>query len=65
METMAIHALWSKVLNLPVKYREVLVLFAHHQLSMKEIANVLGVSEGTVKSRLFHARSKLSKIKER
>jgi RNA polymerase sigma-70 factor (ECF subfamily) len=32
---------------------------------MKERADVLGVTEGTVKSRLFHARQKLSKMKEK
>lgn len=64
MEKLAINDLWSLVLKLPVKYREVLILYAHYQLSMKEMAEVLGVSEGTVKSRLFHARNKISKLKE-
>lgn len=57
--------LWDMVLSLPSKYKEVIILFAHHQLSVKEIAGVLGVSEGTVKSRLHHARRKLAKLKER
>ncbi|AEI45809.1 RNA polymerase sigma factor [Paenibacillus mucilaginosus] len=64
MAELALDDMWSLVLELPVKYREVLILFAHHQLSMKEMAEVLGVSEGTVKSRLYHARSKISKLKE-
>ncbi|WP_159888177.1 RNA polymerase sigma factor [Paenibacillus puerhi] len=64
LERMTLNEVWDLVLKLPVKYREVLILFAHHQLSMKEIANVLGVSEGTVKSRLFHARGKISRLKE-
>ncbi|MEK8130938.1 sigma-70 family RNA polymerase sigma factor [Paenibacillus filicis] len=64
MARMTLNEMWDLVLKLPVKYREVLILFAHHQLSMKEIADVLGVSEGTVKSRLFHARSKISRLKE-
>ncbi|XEC94907.1 RNA polymerase sigma factor [Paenibacillus tarimensis] len=65
MASMTTNHLWSLVMQLPVKNREVIILFAHHQLSMKEIASILGVSEGTVKSRLHHARVKLSKLKER
>lgn len=65
MEKWAIGEIWSMVLQLPPKYREAIILFAHHQLSMKEMADVLGVTEGTVKSRLFHARQKLSKMKEK
>jgi RNA polymerase sigma factor (sigma-70 family) len=64
MEKWAIDDMWALVLKLPVKYREAMILFAHHQLSMKEMADVLGVTEGTVKSRLFHARQKLAKMKE-
>ncbi len=64
MEKWAVNEMWDLVLKLPAKYREAIILFAHHQLSMKEMADVLGVTEGTVKSRLFHARQKLSKMKE-
>jgi len=65
MENMSVNGIWTKVLQLPPKYREVLILFAHHQLSMKEIADVLGISVGTVKSRLHHARLNILKAKER
>lgn len=65
IEKLAVSDLWQHVLALPVKYREVLILYAHYQLSMKEMARILGLSEGTVKSRLFHARAKLLKMKER
>lgn len=64
MEKFAVNEMWKMVLKLPTKYREAIILFAHHQLSMKEMADVLGVTEGTVKSRLFHARQKLSKMRE-
>ncbi|CAG7644069.1 ECF RNA polymerase sigma factor SigM [Paenibacillus solanacearum] len=64
MEKLAVGDMWNLVMKLPAKYREVLILYAHYQLSMKEMAEVLGVSEGTVKSRLFHARGKISKLKE-
>ncbi|WP_378126371.1 RNA polymerase sigma factor [Cohnella boryungensis] len=64
LESSAMSEMWKMVLGLPKKYREVIILFAHHQLSLKEIAQVLDVTEGTVKSRMFHARQKLSKMKE-
>ncbi len=65
LETMAVNEMWSLVMVLPVKYREAILLYAHHQLSMKEMAQILGVNESTVKSRLHHARVQLSKMKER
>ncbi|GGG25269.1 RNA polymerase sigma factor [Paenibacillus abyssi] len=65
MQTLATNQMWNLVLQLPAKNREAIILFAHHQLSIKEISHILGVSEGTVKSRLHHARLKLSKLKER
>ncbi|CAG7643902.1 RNA polymerase sigma factor YlaC [Paenibacillus solanacearum] len=52
--------LWNTVLSLPFKLREVLLLHAHHRLPHTEIARLLGISEGTVKSRLFRARAKVS-----
>ncbi|WP_052339281.1 sigma-70 family RNA polymerase sigma factor [Gorillibacterium massiliense] len=64
MDRFSITDIWEKVLRLPPKYREVLILFGHHQMSMKEIASLLGVTEGTVKSRLFQARAKITKMKE-
>ncbi len=36
-------------------HREVLILRFYHDLSLMEIAEVVGVPVGTVKSRLFHA----------
>jgi RNA polymerase sigma-70 factor (ECF subfamily) len=64
MENISVGEIWQKVLKLPAKYREVLVLSAHHQLSMAEIAAILGISSGTVKSRLHQARVKVLKMKE-
>lgn len=64
LENWAVNDMWKAVLKLPAKYREAIILYAHHQLSLREIADVLGVTEGTVKSRMFHARRKLEKMKE-
>jgi RNA polymerase sigma-70 factor, ECF subfamily len=43
-------------------HREVLLLVALHGLSVRETAGVLEVAEGTVKSRLHHARRALAAV---
>ncbi|WP_409347001.1 RNA polymerase sigma factor [Paenibacillus sp. MBLB4367] len=52
---------WREVLGLPKKLRETLLLYAHHHLSIAEIAGLLDISEGTVKSRMHRARAKINK----
>ncbi|NBC70108.1 RNA polymerase sigma factor [Paenibacillus sacheonensis] len=54
--------IWSAVLRLPRVFREILILHAHEELSYRELAELLGISEGTVKSRLCRARTKLAKL---
>jgi RNA polymerase sigma-70 factor (ECF subfamily) len=54
--------LWHIVMRLPIKYREILLLDAKHQLSGKEISSLLNISEGTVKSRLHRARQAVAKV---
>lgn len=53
-------ALQEAVHSLGFKHRAAVVLFYYNDMPVKEIAKVLGTSEGTVKSRLSHARRKLS-----
>jgi RNA polymerase sigma-70 factor, ECF subfamily len=43
--------------QLPAKEREVLMLSAFEELSSVEIASVLGITESSVRSRLFRARN--------
>jgi RNA polymerase sigma-70 factor (ECF subfamily) len=43
-------------------HRTVFVLHAEEGLTYREIAEIAGISEGTVMSRLFHARKNLQKI---
>ncbi len=44
---------------LPPRQRAVIVLYYLEELSLKEIAYVMDVPEGTVKSRLHYARERL------
>ncbi len=49
----------NAIANLPPLQREALVLFEYEDLSLAEIAAVVGVDSNTVKARLFRARDKL------
>ena len=48
--------------QLPTKEREVLVLSAFEELTSVEIASVLGVTESSVRSRLFRARNLMADL---
>lgn len=49
----------AAIKKLPEGQREVLVLVFYHQLTGPEVAEVLDISEGTVKSRLHRAKENL------
>ncbi|MDQ0257982.1 RNA polymerase sigma-70 factor (ECF subfamily) [Evansella vedderi] len=49
------------VANLPEIQRAVIILFYYHDMSQVEIAEILGIPKGTVKSRLHHAIQTLKK----
>jgi len=51
--------LWRAVDDLPEKQRIVVLLRYQQGLTYIEIAQTLGISKGTVKSRLYHAHRKL------
>ncbi len=58
---------WSlrrAVMDLPLKYREVLVLQAVGGYSGNEIAQLLGIPRATVNTRLFRARARLRQALE-
>lgn len=50
------------ILSLPEGYRTVFVLIEVEGYSHKEVANLLGISEGTSKSQLFYAKKRLREI---
>jgi RNA polymerase sigma-70 factor, ECF subfamily len=51
--------LLSEVMNLPIKYREVVYLFYYEELPIKEIAELTGTGVNTVKTRLKRAKELL------
>lgn len=54
--------LQAAIQELPPFHQEILVLVFYHQLSGQEVADVLGVSLGTVKSRLHRAKEMLRRV---
>jgi RNA polymerase sigma factor (sigma-70 family) len=46
---------------LPEHHREVMHLVFYEEMNLREAAEVLGIPEGTVKSRMHHARKALAK----
>lgn len=60
LDLMGLHyqdLIWRGLQNLSFDHRAVLILHDLEDLPQKEVAKILGIPVGTVKSRLFHARS--------
>lgn len=53
------HAIAKAVLELPIKYREAIVLFYYEEMTSFEIATLLSISENTIKTRLRRGRDLL------
>ncbi|WP_350335221.1 sigma-70 family RNA polymerase sigma factor [Coralliovum pocilloporae] len=58
-------ALRACIEKLTPDHREVIDLVYYHEKSIKEISEIVGISENTVKTRMFHARKKLSVLMQR
>lgn len=54
----------EKVMNLPIKYREVIMLYYYEELTYNQIAEMLDMNIQTIKSRLHRARLLLKKMLE-
>ncbi|MEW6282698.1 MAG: sigma-70 family RNA polymerase sigma factor [Candidatus Eremiobacterota bacterium] len=59
-QTVLAHRIQTAIARLPDKLREVFMLVHYQGLLYQEVAQVLGIPMGTVKSRMFHATSKLA-----
>lgn len=54
--------LWDSVMDLGEQHRQIIILYYYDGFSTKEIAKILKIPEGTVKSRLSRARENLKEI---
>jgi len=61
-ENPVLSKLKKAIKELPENQQVVLRLFYTQEYTLKEIADILEISIGTVKSRLYHAREKLKTI---
>jgi len=48
--------------KLSPRHREIIDLYYYHEKSVKEIAGIIGAPEGTVKTRMFYARRRMSRL---
>jgi RNA polymerase sigma-70 factor, ECF subfamily len=50
------------LIRLSSQHREVIDLVYYHEKSVDEVAHILDVPPGTVKTRIFYARKKLAEL---
>jgi RNA polymerase sigma-70 factor, ECF subfamily len=50
------------IARLSAEHREVVDLVYYHDKTIEEIALIVGAPEGTIKTRMFHARKKLAEL---
>jgi RNA polymerase sigma-70 factor, ECF subfamily len=48
--------------RLPAPLREIVDLIYYHEKTVTEVAQIVGIPPGTVKTRMFHARSRLQEM---
>lgn len=58
------YELWDVVTSMPRNFSEIIILYYYEGFSTKEIAQILRIAEGTVKSRLSRAREKMKELLE-
>ncbi len=63
-ETETQKRVWDGIQMLPFKFREIIILRHFQDMCYEDIAQQLGIPEGSVMSRLFYARKKLREILE-
>ena len=69
MSTLFLHSIVERLLHglrrsLSPEHGEVIDLVYYHGKSVKEVADIVGVAEATVKTRMFYARKKLAELFE-
>jgi RNA polymerase sigma-70 factor (ECF subfamily) len=48
--------------GLSAEHREIIDLVYYHEKSVEEVAQIVGIPENTVKTRMFYARKKLAEL---
>ncbi|MBA1993558.1 sigma-70 family RNA polymerase sigma factor, partial [Escherichia coli] len=48
--------------GLSAEHREIVDLVYYHEKSVEDVAEIVGIPENTVKTRLFYARKKLAEL---
>jgi RNA polymerase sigma-70 factor, ECF subfamily len=48
--------------GLSAEQREIIDLVYYHEKSVEEVAQIVGIPENTVKTRMFYARKKLAEL---
>jgi RNA polymerase sigma-70 factor, ECF subfamily len=48
--------------GLSVEHREIIDLVYYHEMSVEEVAQIVGIPENTVKTRMFYARKRLAEL---
>ncbi|MBU3803266.1 MAG: RNA polymerase sigma factor [Candidatus Cellulosilyticum pullistercoris] len=59
LDTIEQNEVLNQISRLQYKYKEVILLYYYQELKVSEIAEILNISEGTIKMRLNRARKKL------
>ena len=54
--------LGALVLQLPIKYREIIILFYYKEFTVEEISHILQLNKNTIKTRLNRGRSKIKDL---
>ena len=54
--------LMESILTLPLKQREVVLLYYYHNMTLKEIAGALDISQPSVSRRMSHAKKQLRSL---
>ena len=55
-------AIKSCLTSLSPEHREIIDLVYYHEKSVEEVAEIVGIPEATVKTRMFYARKKLAEL---
>lgn len=57
-------SVYYEILKLQPSYKEIITLYYYCNFSLKEIAAIIGISQGTARTLLFRARKKLKVVLE-